>query len=70
MPDFDAPSVFVMIITSLVGLLYVRYGKRMTLVRFIAFGIMLMTYSYVTPGFGWTLGVGILLAAGPFLPIY
>lgn len=65
--DFDAPNIIAMVVFSGVGFVYFSYGKRMTEPRFMLSGAALFAYSYFTPSIAWTVGLGLLISAVPFI---
>jgi hypothetical protein len=67
--DFDAPNIICSVLFSVVGLAYLRFGKRRTEPKFYFVGAVLLVYSYAMPSLAWNIGVGILLTAVPFLPL-
>ncbi len=67
--DFSPGNIAVSVVTSLIGFFYLKHGKRNADMKFAIFGMLLMVYSYFTPSVLWSAGIGVLLAAGPFLPM-
>lgn len=52
---------------SLVGFLYLKQGKKNAEMKYAIAGILLVVFGYFTPSVAWTIGIGILLSAAPFL---
>ncbi len=67
---FDFPNIMVALFFSAVGFVYFSFGKKQTQPKFFITGAALFVYSYFTPTLAWNIGVGILLAAVPFLPFF
>ena len=68
--SFDVPSIIVTLIFSAVGFVYFAYGKKQAEFRFMACGMALMIYSYFVSSLAWNIGVGVLLSAAVFLPVW
>lgn len=60
-------TLLISIITSVLGIAYIVYGKRQTKFVPLIAGVALCTYSYFIDGWVWSCVVGVLLAAAPFV---
>ncbi len=49
--------------------MYLKHGKRVAEMKFAICGMLLIIFGYFTPNIWWTIGIGILLCAGPFVPM-
>lgn len=65
--NFDASSLIVSLIFSLVGMVYFAYGKNLTNFSFMFFGLLLMSYVYFLESISAEIICGLLLSAGPFI---
>lgn len=57
------------LVFSLIGFFYLKHGKRVVDMKFAIAGILLVIFGYFTPTIAWTIGVGVLLCAAPFIPM-
>jgi hypothetical protein len=64
--SFDVPSIVVMIFASIVGLAFIKYGKREADVPYIVAGIALLCYGYFVEQWLASLAVGIAIALAPW----
>ena len=60
-------SLFVGVITGVVGTAYFMYGKRASKPVAMIAGGLLCVYPYVSDSLWWLVGVGALLAVAPFV---
>ncbi len=49
--------------------MYLKRGKKNVEMKFAIFGMLLIIFGYFTPNIWWTIGIGLLLCFGPFLPM-
>ena len=63
---WDLPNIVVSVLFSLVGLAFLRFGKKQNEIRFAVLGVLLMGYSYFMPSLVWNILVGAALAAAPY----
>lgn len=60
-------DLFLGLAFGVLGMSYFVYGKKTSQFLFMLTGLLLCTYSYITPGIPAIVGVGLLLAAVPFI---
>ena len=60
-------TLLIGIVTSIVGIAYITYGKRQTKFVPLMAGVALCAYSYFVDGWIWLCVIGALLAAAPFV---
>ena len=65
--NFDVPNIVVMLIFSGIGFVYLSYGRKLGEFDFIISGVLLMVYSYFTPSVLWTVIVGAIITAIPYI---
>jgi hypothetical protein len=65
--DFDFNALLLSFLFSAVGFVYFSFGRRTINPRVMLTGMVLMGYSYFTPTPLWTLGIGAVLTALPFI---
>ena len=60
-------ELFWSLIFSSIGLAYFMYGKKQVQPIPIGCGLLLMVYPYFVGNLGWMIGVGVVLAAIPYI---
>lgn len=63
----SAGSIIAAVLFSLVGLVYLKQGREQADVTRIVCGIALMAYTFFVSGTLYTVLVGVLLTAAPFI---
>jgi hypothetical protein len=65
--DFDWPLIITGFIFSGVGFVYFSYGRKQVNVPIAICGVALMGYPYVAPTVIWSIVIGGVLSALPFV---
>ena len=63
--DFDGVSLLLSLIFSTFGLIYFRYGRRLSKIPWITVGVVLMAYPYFVQSRVWMVVIGVLLMLIP-----
>ena len=65
--DLNLPLIFVGLVFSGAGWVYFSYGRRLAKLELIVCGLSLMIYPYFVSTVPWSLAVGAVLSALPFI---
>jgi len=60
-------ELFFSFVIGSVGLAYFVYGKKMTELSFMLFGLLLMVYPYFIPNIILSIIIGLVFLMGPFI---